>query len=78
MTEPIIKPIDFILRHLNLYPPFVGAGIRSKISRDHRRIEVWMKLRWYNLNAVGTHFGGSLYAMCDPWFMLILIKALGA
>jgi acyl-coenzyme A thioesterase PaaI-like protein len=31
-----------------------------------------------NRNIVGTHFGGSLYAMCDPWFMLILMNALGA
>jgi acyl-coenzyme A thioesterase PaaI-like protein len=30
-----------------------------------------------NRNIVGTHFGGSLYAMCDPWFMLILMRALG-
>ena len=36
-----------------------------------------MNLRGYNANAVGTHFGGSLYAMCDPWFMLILVRALG-
>jgi hypothetical protein len=26
---------------------------------------------------VGAHFGGSLYAMCDPFFMLILMKTLG-
>ena len=26
---------------------------------------------------MGTHFGGSLYSMCDPWFMFILIHHLG-
>jgi len=36
-----------------------------------------MKLSVLNRNIVGTHFGGSLYAMCDPWFMLILMHALG-
>lgn len=36
-----------------------------------------MRLRWWNRNYVGTHFGGSLYAMCDPFFMLILVEALG-
>jgi len=36
-----------------------------------------MKLRWYNRNYVGTHFGGSLYAMTDPFFMLMLISILG-
>ncbi len=36
-----------------------------------------MKLRWYNLNIVGTHFGGSLYSMCDPHFMFIIMVNLG-
>jgi acyl-coenzyme A thioesterase PaaI-like protein len=36
-----------------------------------------MKLSFYNRNALGTHFGGSLYAMCDPFFALILIDQLG-
>lgn len=36
-----------------------------------------MKLRFTNRNAVGTQFGGSLYAMCDPFFMLILMLNLG-
>lgn len=36
-----------------------------------------MKLTPFNRNLVGTHFGGSLYAMCDPWFMLILMRLLG-
>ena len=65
-------------RRLNLYPPFLGAGIRIKrISDDLRTIEVEMPLRFFNRNYVGTHFGGSLYAMCDPFFMLILINNLG-
>ena len=36
-----------------------------------------MKLTAFNRNIVGVHFGGSLYAMCDPWFMLIMMRALG-
>ena len=32
-----------------------------------------MKLRFYNRNYVNTHFGGSLYAMVDPFYMLIQI-----
>jgi hypothetical protein len=36
-----------------------------------------MKLRWYNRNYVGTHFGGSLAAMTDPFYMLMLIHILG-
>ena len=63
---------------LNLYPPYLGAGIRvHHLARDFRDIRVSMNLRWYNRNYVGTHFGGSLYAMTDPFFMLMLIQNLG-
>jgi acyl-coenzyme A thioesterase PaaI-like protein len=44
---------------------------------DDLTIQVEMKLTALNRNIVGVHFGGSLYAMCDPWFMLILMRALG-
>ena len=63
-------------RFINFYPPLLGAGIQSKIIDEHT-IRVEMKLTVLNRNIVGTHFGGSLYAMCDPWFMLILMHALG-
>jgi acyl-coenzyme A thioesterase PaaI-like protein len=63
-------------RLINFYPPLLGAGIRSK-TIDTNIIQVDMKLTALNRNIVGTHFGGSLYAMCDPWFMLILMRALG-
>jgi hypothetical protein len=36
-----------------------------------------MKLRRWNRNYVKTQFGGSLYAMTDPFFMLILMQYLG-
>jgi len=36
-----------------------------------------MKMRWYNRNFVHTHFGGSLYSMTDPFFMLMWIQILG-
>ena len=63
---------------INLYPPFLFAGIRvTEISADHRRVRVTLKLRPWNRNLVGTQFGGSLFAMSDPWFMLILMKRLG-
>jgi acyl-coenzyme A thioesterase PaaI-like protein len=62
---------------LNLYPPYLGAGVRVRIAPDFRTFEVRMKLRWWNRNYVGTHFGGSLYTMCDPFFMLILMEHLG-
>ena len=63
-------------RLINLYPPLLGAGIRVR-KIDELTVRVEMKLTVLNRNIVGTHFGGSLYSMCDPWFMLILMRALG-
>jgi acyl-coenzyme A thioesterase PaaI-like protein len=63
---------------MNLWPPFIGAGIHVlHIAEDFREVKVRMALRWYNRNYVGTHFGGSLYAMTDPFFMLMLMHNLG-
>ena len=31
----------------------------------------------YNRNYVGTHFGGSLFAMTDPFWMLLTMRSLG-
>ncbi len=65
-------------RFIRLYPPYLGAGVRvTHIAADFRRVEVEMPLRFYNRNYVGTHFGGSLYSMVDPFYMLMLINILG-
>lgn len=65
-------------RILNLWPPFLGAGIRiTRMGPGWREIDVEMKLRRWNRNYVGTHYGGSLYSIADPWFMLMLIENLG-
>ena len=73
---------SFLKRHMrfvmNVYPPFLGAGIRVKRLRpDWRAIDVEMKLRRWNANYVGTHYGGSLYSMTDPFVMLMLMENLG-
>ncbi len=65
-------------RLINLWPPFLFAGIRSThISPDYRRADVQLHMRWYNRNYVGSHFGGSLFAMTDPWCMLLVMENLG-
>ena len=65
-------------RAVNFWPPFLGAGIRVKhISPDMKAIDVEMKLSWWNANYVGTHFGGSLFAMTDAFYMLMLMANLG-
>ena len=65
-------------RGINLWPPFLGAGIRvTRIAPDMMAIDVEMKLRWWNANYVGTQFGGSLFAMTDAFYMLMLMAKLG-
>jgi len=65
-------------RWINLWPPFLGAGIRVQhIAPDMKAVDVEMKLRWWNANYVGTHFGGSLFALTDAFYMLMLMTNLG-
>lgn len=68
----------YLKLRLNFYPPYWATGITVKsISQDYREIVVQMKMHWYNRNYVKTHFGGSLYAMTDPFFMLMFLHILG-
>ncbi|MGC8658637.1 MAG: DUF4442 domain-containing protein [Desulfomonilaceae bacterium] len=63
---------------LNVYPPYWATGISVlKVAPDFREVIVQMKMRCYNRNYVNTHFGGSLYAMTDPFYMLMLMQILG-
>jgi len=65
-------------RGMKWWPPFLGAGIRVRsLSDDFREAVVELKLGRLNRNYVGTHFGGSLYAMTDPFFMIMLLHNLG-
>lgn len=64
--------------YINIYPPYVGAGIKvDEIDYDRGIIKVSMPLTWKNQNIVGTQFGGSLYSMTDPFFMTLLMQKLG-
>ena len=68
-----------LIRKVNLYPPYLGMGVRVKsVSDDHTRFEVVLRQRWYNRNLFGTHFGGALYSMCDPFYVFIVILDLGS
>lgn len=63
---------------MNLWPPYVAAGIRvRKIAPDWKCVRVELKAHFWNRNYVGTHFGGSLFAMTDPFYMLMYIELLG-
>ena len=63
---------------LNLYPPYLGAGVWvAHIADDWSSMTVKLILRFYNRNYVGTHYGGNLFTMTDPFYMLMLIHRLG-
>jgi acyl-coenzyme A thioesterase PaaI-like protein len=63
---------------MNLWPPFLGAGIRVlHIADDFREVRVALRMRLLNRNCFGTHFGGSLFAMTDPFHTLMLVHNLG-
>ena len=63
---------------LNIWPPFLFRGIRVvDVADDFRKAKVRLKLNVFNQNAVGVHFGGSLYAMTDPFYMLLIMSRLG-
>ena len=66
-------------RLFNLWPVFRGAGIRVReIGPDFRSVTVELRAKLLNRNYVGTHFGGSLFAMTDPFFMIMLLRNLGS
>ncbi|WP_255505579.1 DUF4442 domain-containing protein [Alkalisalibacterium limincola] len=70
------RPLRWVM---NLWPPFLFSGIRVReISDDFSHVRVELTLRWYNRNYVNVHFGGSLFAMVDPFWMLLLMRHLGA
>lgn len=65
-------------RLLNLWPPFLFSGIRLlNLDDDYTEAKVVLRLRPWNRNYVGTQFGGSLFAMADPFWMLLVLHHLG-
>ena len=65
-------------RLMNLWPPFLFTGIRvTAIGEDWRSARTVLRRRWYNRNYVGVPFGGSLFAMTDPFWMILIGENLG-
>lgn len=62
---------------LNIWPPLLFSGIRvTHIADDFKAVTVELRQKWYNKNVVGVHFGGSIFAMTDPFFMFMLMNNL--
>lgn len=70
--------LPLLLKLIRFWPPFFGAGIKV-VSFDQTltALRVEMRMRWWNKNYMGTQFGGSLYSMTDPFYVLMVINALG-
>ena len=63
---------------LRIFTPYRGAGIKVEtISKDWKYARVSLRLKILNKNAFGTHFGGSLFSMTDPFYTLLLSNILG-
>ena len=72
-----MKP-STLRRGMNLWPPFLFSGIHvASIAGDWRSARVELRMRPWNRNYVGTHFGGSLFAMTDPFWMILVKERLG-
>ena len=62
----------------NLFPAYrFGGGKVTYIREDWREIHAAVPHNWRTRNYVGTIFGGSIYAVVDPLYMMMLIKSLG-
>jgi acyl-coenzyme A thioesterase PaaI-like protein len=65
-------------RWMNIWPPFLFSGIRIvSMSDDFREAIIELRDRKFNMNYVGVHFGGAIFAMTDPFHMLLTMNVLG-
>jgi acyl-coenzyme A thioesterase PaaI-like protein len=65
-------------RLLNLWPPFLCNSIRVlALDEDWSSARVVLRLRPWNRNYVRSQFGGNLFAMIDPFWMLLAMHRLG-
>lgn len=65
-------------RLLNLWPPFLFNSIRVlSLDDDYTEASVVLRLRPWNRNYVRAQFGGNLFAMTDPFWMLLILHHLG-
>lgn len=72
------KLLSKYIKLINLWPPYLGAGIKIKeINSERTRFLISLRLTSRNKNLFGTQFGGSLYAMTDPFYAFVLVLNLG-
>ncbi len=76
--QKILSTPRGLRRAMAWWPPYHFAGIRVlHIADDWSSARVRMRLGRLNRNYFGTHFGGSLYSMTDPFYALLAMHRLG-
>ncbi|WP_144392947.1 DUF4442 domain-containing protein [Pleionea sediminis] len=69
---------NWLKRILNFWPPYLGSGIKVlEISESWDYARVRLKKGKLNTNYFGTAYGGSLFSMTDPFYVLLLTNRLG-
>lgn len=78
IIKKILESEKWFKRLWNLWPPFLGAGLKiNYISSDWHQAQIILKKKFWNQNIMGTQFGGSIFAMTDAIYMVMLKKILG-
>ena len=73
-----MNKMAWMLKFLWLWPALLGTGIRVvSVAKDFSCLTVQLKTRFWNQNYFGTHYGGSLFSMTDPFYALMLVHLLG-
>ncbi len=64
---------------MSLYPPLFFAGVRvDDVAEDWTAIKVSHRVRPWNRNVNRSAFGGTLFAMTDPFYAVMAAGQLGS
>jgi len=67
-----------IVKLISYWPPLFFSGISVReFDLEKCYVRARLKTRFFNKNYFGTHYGGSLYSLCDPFFAFIFLHHLG-
>ncbi len=79
MGDSVRLPSTRAFRYLmSAYPPLFFAGVRVEhVAEDWTSVRVSHRVRPWNRNINGAAFGGTLYAMTDPFFGIMARGQLG-
>ncbi len=69
---------NFAMKYFGYWPPYLASGIKViDFDLDEGYVVSQLKQAPWNSNAYGTLYGGSLFSMCDPFYVFILAHKLG-